>query len=695
MRREVSSLILFVFFSTQSPHGLLAAEQSSRSSNRQEYIDLKTIEVRESPHDLVGIANTANEGLASQKQIESRPVYRPGELMEFMPGLMATQHSGEGKANQFYMRGINLDHGTDLRTTVDGMLVNNRSHAHGQGWTDLNFLIPELAGRMNYKKGPYFAEEGDFSSAGSVNISYVDTLSQGIAEAGGGSYGFGRALIADSPRLGQGNLLYAFEAFHNDGPFVRRDDYGKVNAVLKYSQSTPNDHFHATFMLHMGQWNSTDQIPLRAIDSGFLPSRYASMDTSDGGKTQRFSLSAGWQHNERDRTTKIDVYIIHNRLDLFSNFTYFLNDPVNGDQIGQPDRRTTLALNASHSIGGNLFDRKMVNTFGVQLQNDNIFNGLTQTQNRQLLSVAREDHIVENSAGIYWSNNMHWMDKFRTLAGLRGDFYQFDVGSNMSANSGKVADSIVSPKLSLAFGPWSGTEYYLSAGGGYRSNDARAATINVDPVSGMPADKARPLIRTWGYEAGVRTSILPGLQSSLSLFLLDIDSELIFQGDAGTTAAGRPSRRQGFESSNHYMLTRWLTLNANLAYARARFRDDQSEGNYIQGATERVAAAGATVDNLGPYFGALQWRHLGPRPLTEDNSVRSNSTSLLNGRIGYKISKDMRLMLEGFNLLGNQAEAISYYYTSRLPGEPLQGVADVHFHPVEPRSFRVRLVCNF
>lgn len=332
---------------------------------------------------------------------------------------------------------------------------------------------------------------------------------------------------------------------------------------------------------------------------------------------------------------------------------------------------------------------------GIQFQNDNIFNGLFSTKARELLSTTRQDHIVESSLALYAENSTQWMDKFRTVAGFRGDIYRFDVKSNIDTNSGKVTANMVSPKLNLIFGPWAKTEYYLNLGSGFHSNDARGTTITVDPKTRNPVDRVTPLVRSRGYEVGVRTAIIPGLQSSLSLYQLDFDSELVFAGDAGTTEAGRPSRRTGFEFSNFYKPTTWLTLDADLAFAKARFRDSDPIGNHIPGAVEGVASLAIAIDNLGPYFGALQYRYFGPRPLIEDNSVRSSSTALWNGRIGYKINPKMRVDLEGFNLLNKRASAIDYYYTSRLPGEPLAGVADVHFHPIESRSFRFALVANF
>jgi outer membrane receptor protein involved in Fe transport len=660
-----------------------------------EQLILEPIAVLADSISFIGIADSANMGTVTKKQLESRAVYRPAELLEAAPGLVVTQHSGEGKANQFFLRGINLDHGTDLRTSVDGILVNQRSHAHGQGWTDLNFLIPELASGLEYKKGTYYAKEGDFSSAGTVSIQYADTLAKGIASVGIGENGYRRLLLADSPEFYNGHLLYAIEAFHNDGPFRQPDDFDKLNAVLRYSEGNLANGFNVSAMAYKGEWNATDQIPTRGLASGFVPDRFGFVDTTDGGKAHRYSLSADWRKSDDNTMTKINAYVVHSKLDLFSNFTYFLDDPVNGDQFAQPDRRTTTAANASHEWQTSLLGFASSNTVGLQFQNDNIFNALLNTSRRQTLSVTRQDHIVESSVGAFFENSTTWTDYFRTVAGIRQDYYRFDVNSDLVANSGVDKDSIGSPKLSFIFGPWAKTEYYINLGTGFHSNDARGSTLKIDPKTGLAADKVSPLVRSKGREIGLRTSIIPNLQTSLTFYELDFDSELVFLGDAGTTEAGRPSRRRGFELANYYKLNDWLTVDADIAYARARFKDSDPAGNRITGAVEGVASLALSVDNLGPYFGSLQFRYFGPRPLIEDNSVRSSSTATLNAKVGYKFNKDTYLELSGFNLFNREDSAIDYFYTSRLPNEPAEGVDDVHFHPIESRSFRLNLVTRF
>ena len=644
---------------------------------------------------LIGIADSANVGTVTKKQLESRAVYRAAELIEATPGLIVSQHSGEGKANQFYLRGFNLDHGTDLRTSVDGMLVNQRSHAHGQGWTDLNFLIPELATGLTYKKGTYYANEGDFSSAGAVSIQYANTLAKGIASVGIGENGYRRLVLANSPEFYDGHLLYALEAFHNDGPFNQPDDYRKLNGVLRYSQGNLANGFNVSAMAYKGKWNATDQIPLRGLTSGFVSDRFDLIDPTDGGEAQRYSLSADWRKAYGNHFTKINAYVVRSKLDLFSNFTYFLDDPINGDQFAQPDKRTTTAINASHEWGAKLFGFESNNTVGLQFQNDNIYNGLYNTKARQTLSTTRRDHLVETSVGAYIENSTIWTDYFRTVAGVRKDFYRFDVTSDLEANSGIEKDSIASPKLSFIFGPWAKTEYYINLGSGFHSNDARGSTLKIDPKTGLEADKVSALVRSKGREIGLRTSIIPNLQTSLSFYELDFDSELVFLGDAGTTEAGRPSQRRGFELANFYKLNDWLTVDADIAYARARYKNNDPAGSRIAGAVEGVASLALSVDNLGAYFGSLQLRYFGPRPLLEDNSVRSSSTATLNAKVGYKFNKDTYLELSGFNLTDRKDSAIDYYYTSRLPAEAATGVEDVHFHPIESRSFRLNLVTNF
>jgi outer membrane cobalamin receptor len=644
-----------------------------------------------SRYSLLGVGDTANEGAAGQFQIDNRVVARTGEVLEVIPGLIVSQHSGEGKANQYFLRGFNLDHGIDFKMSLDGMPINQRSHAHGQGWADLNPLIPELISSIHYRKGPYYASEGDFANAGSANIFYTDTLEKGLASFGLGQNGFARTLIANAPKYNEGNLLYALELSHYDGPWDNPDNYKKYNGIVRYTEGSSAKGFNITAMAYSGKWNSTDQIPWNEYKAGSI-SRWGSMDTTDGATAHRYSLSTEWRQPVDGGSVLAQAYVINNYLDLYSNFEY---SPAS--QFNQRDSRVTTGFNLARTWDIAGLGKEATNTLGVQVQNDNIHNSLNSTTARVRNStcqlpdsaVCRSDHIGQSSIGLYAENHVHWNDWLRTVAGLRGDYFRFkNVGLSDSANTATVNDFIASPKLNVVFGPWSKTEYYYSIGNGYHSNDARGVTIG----SGTRADG---LVKTFGQEVGIRTEIIEGLQTTFAVFQLDNASEIVYIGDEGVTEdSGRRSRRTGFEFNNYLKANKWLTIDADFAYSRARFRDSAASGNYIEGAVEGVASVAAIVDNGGPYSGSLQLRYFGPRPLTEDNSIRSDGTTTVNGKLGYRINKDTKIELIGFNLLNSQHSAIDYYSDS-YTFNGVSGQSGRVFHPIESRSFRAMLITRF
>jgi hypothetical protein len=645
--------------------------------------------------NLVGIAASASQGAITAAQLEVRPIMRAGEVLETVPGMIVSQHSGEGKANQYHVRGFNLDHGTDFSTTVAGVPVNMPTGAHAHGYSDLNFLIPELVSGVQFKKGPYFADEGDFSAAGAANINYVNRLERPMVTVGAGQDGWGRIVGAASPRIGAAVLLGAIELNHNDGPWLRPDNYGKVNGVLRYSRGDNRNGFSITGMGYWADWDSTDQVPNRAFASGLIP-RFGLLDSTDGGTIGRESLAAEFQKSQGPSSVRATAYVLHNRVNLFSNFTYFLTDPQNGDQFEQAERRTTAGGRVTYRRLGHLFDRHTESAVGVQVRQDWLAPvGLYHTAARHRLSTTREDQVGQTMTGVFVQTEIEWTRVVRTTFGLRADAYRFDVMSNDPRNSGDGSDALVSPKFSAAFGPWHGTEFYANAGTGFHSNDARGGVISVDPITGEPVDRVTPLVRAKGAEFGVRTVRLRGLQSTLSVWYLGIDSELVFVGDAGTTQAGRPSRRVGVEWTNYWRVRPWLTLDADLSFSRAQFTDDDPIGNRIPGALARVISGGFNIEPRQPVFGSIRVRHFGPRPLIEDATVNSNGTTLWNGEVGYRLSNRARIVGEVFNLFDTKVADIDYFYTSRLPGEALDGVDDVHTHPALPRSARVGLKLSF
>lgn len=640
-------------------------------------------------------ADAASVGVITSKQLEARPIRRAGDVLETIPGVVVSQHSGEGKANQYYLRGFNLDHGTDFSTTVAGTPVNMPTSGHGQGYSDNSFLIPELVSAIQYRKGPYYSDAGDFSSAGTANINYVNVLERPFVSFTGGGFGYRRAVAAGSTLFGSGAILGAVELSTNDGPWIRPDEYQKLNGVLRYTGGRKSYAFSVTAAAYEGRWNSTDQIPQRAIRNGSL-SLFGHVDPSDGGESHRYSLAGEWQRSGGTSLTKANSYFIDYGLKLFSNFTYFLEDPINGDQFEQVDRRTVAGGRATHQWFQTIFGRSAENMVGVELRRDDIGDvALYHTRERRRLDTIRADEVVQQSAGAFAQTSLQWSDRLRTVIGFRVDGYHFDVESIDAENSGSDDDRLVSPKLSVIFGPWRNTEMYASAGSGFHSNDARGVTLTRDPRSGDPARPVDALVRTRGAEVGVRTTAMRRLQSTLAVWRLDVDSELLFSGDGGSTEPTRPSRRMGVEWSNYFHVSERLVLDADVAYSKGRFADDDPAGDRIPGAVEGVVSAGVSVYDVGPFSGSLRYRYLGPRPLIEDDSVRSPASNLVNATVAYALSSRYRVLVEALNLFNSRSSDIDYFYNSRLPGEPAGGIDDVHTHPLEPRAVRVRIQAMF
>ena len=631
----------------------------------------------------VGTSDAASQGTIRRGLIESRPALRPAEVLEYVPGLIVTQHSGDGKANQYFLRGFNLDHGTDFATWVNGMPVNMPTHGHGQGYTDLNFVIPEFIDRIDYLKGPYFAEVGDFASAGAARIVYRTTLDRPEATLTVGQNHYLRGVFGGSAALANGSTLFAgLELSRYDGPWDLPMDLKKANGVVTWADGSTARGWSVTAMAYDASWDATDQVPLRAIDSGAI-GRYGAIDPTDGGQTARQSLSGEWRDRGERGGWRASAYAMHYDLDLFSNFTYAMDRPATGDQFHQSDERNVfggdLVWDRNHTLAGFSSSTEV----GAQLRHDRLRVGLYDTQARQAVGdPVREDRVRETTLGVFARNTTQWTDWLRSIAGLRVTWLDADVDSRDAAYSGKVDDTIWSPKLSLVFGPWAQTEFFVNAGRGFHSNDARGMT---DPVQPVP-----PLVATRGGELGVRTEVVPGLQSSLALWQLDIGSELVYIGDAGNTEAGLPSRRRGIEWNNRWIPLPWLLFDADLAWTHARF----DSGERIPGAPERVASVAASLKDVSGWSASLQWRYLGPRALVEDNSVRAGSSLLTNLRVSRRLTKDADLTLDVFNLLDREVNDIEYWYESQLAGEAAP-VADRHIHPAEPRTARLALRMRF
>jgi opacity protein-like surface antigen/outer membrane receptor protein involved in Fe transport len=678
----------------------------------------------------------ASQMTVSGADINARPITRPGEVVEAAPGLAAIDHSDGGKANQYYLRGWNLDHGTDFATFVDDMPINLPSNVHGQGYTDLNWLIPEAINGVEIRKGPYFADVGDFQNAGNLHVSLRDSVDQNIAGVTAGSFGYLRYFALGSTKVdGGGNLLYAGELNTYNGPWTTPDDVRKFSGIVRYSQGTATDGLSVTAAAYTNTWNAADQIPLRAVATGQI-GLYGELDPTDGGDSSRFSLSARVAQSDSDGLWKANVSFVRYTLDLYNNFTWDTVDPTNGDQFHQHENRFYTGAGVSRTINGTLAGLPTETVFGLQVRYDDITNGLSDTVQRQFLTNTLLDHVNEGNAGIYVQNTMHWTDWFRTTTGWRGDTVAATVNSMLQpANSGKDQMTIGSPKFTATFGPFYKTELFAGVGMGYHSNDARSSVITQVPGDpAMPQSAAPLLVRSRGGEVGIRTKFIPNLDSSISAFYIRQDSELFFDGDTGTTAAGLPSQRTGIEFTNDYRLADWFHIDADLALSRARFLGfDETQnaiyqslagfpqaqignapGNFVYNAPWMVASAGITLGDKAGWFSSLRWRYISSRPLTEDGAFQSPPFNVINGTVGYRFDNGWRIQLDALNLLNSTTDQATYAYGSLLTsdtsttGEKLlamcfptpkpsvaafcqNGVMDYVMHPMEPLAVRLTL----
>ncbi len=688
---------------------------------------------------LLGTAATASEGVVGEQELQLTPAYRPAQLLETVPGLISTVHSGEGKAGQYLLRGYNLDHGTDLETYVDGMPINQPTHAHGQGYVDLNFLIPELADAIGYTKGPYYANVGDFGAVGSVNMSYRNTIPVQAA-ATLGTLGFQRLFGAGSEPLGNGRLLAAVEAQHYDGPFVTPDDARKENAVLRYSEGDEHQGFSATGMLYHQLWTNTTDLPIRAIASGLVPDRFGTLNPSDGGRAWRASLSLNYHAAGVGQFTA-SSFFIDNQLHLWNDFTHFLVDPIHGDQEDQFENRRALGARATYSRPLPLSTLSNEISVGVLTRYDTLRVGRLPSEGRVPLpaqddpaSFSNNDQVYLFAGAAYLEVTSHWSTTVRSVLGFRDDYQR---GTDIDylaplhrtagyTNGGTAAQSLPQPKGSVIYTPSESLEFYLSAGRGFHSADLRGVNQDRSVDLGLPHTPL--LARQEGQEIGVRAALSRKAAVTFAVYNLWQQSETIIDPDVGQDTAGPPSRRYGFEINITYQMTRWLEFYGSYSGDHTRFTrpfDDGTGhlGRYITGAPLATGSLALYLTNLGGWSGGLEYRYLGHYPLSSGPCVDSAAvkdfagaaTSCANaptalgqvdgkgfGQLNldahYAFRSGWSLSLGLYNILNTHAPAAEFWYVDRLQNEigtyPA-GRADIHEHPLEPFMARFTISRRF
>ena len=678
---------------------------------------------------LLGAATTASEGLVDDTELQLTPAYRPGQLLETVPGLIATLHSGEGKANQYLMRGYNLDHGTDLATTIDGMPINQPTHAHGQGYTDLNFLIPELADALTYTKGPYYGNVGDFGAVGSVHIALRDTIRDQLS-VGAGSYGYQHILAAGSQGAGDGHILEAVEVQHYDGPFATPDDARKQNALLRYS----NGDVSLTASFYHQDWTNTTDVPLRAVAQGLVASRFGSLDPTDGGHAYRGSLSGQYKGDLGAGKITASAYAIYNQLHIFNNFTHFLVDPVHGDQEDQFEYRQVLggAVSFMRPFTWGGFNNALV--VGGLLRYDHINLGRLPSQGQQPLaqaetgapaSFSNHDHVALYAGAIYVQLTTYWTDSLRSVLALRDDT-QYGRDKDLLAtlhqtagytNGGARGQSLAQPKASLIYRPAANLEVYAAAGQGFHSADLRGVNQDRSVDLGLPYTPL--LARQVGEELGLRAAVGKRMAFTLAVYNLWQRSETIINPDVGVDVAGPPSRRYGFEVNVTYQISKWLEFYGSYSGNHTRFTSPFDDGTghlgkYITDAPDFTGSAALYLKGPGRWSGGLNLRYLGnyalssgpcvnsaalhdfglpcPAAPTAMGQVTSRGFAQVNMDAHFAVNPKWTLSLGLYNALNTHAAAAEFWYVDRLKSEVAQypnGVADIHAHPLEPRMVRI------
>lgn len=630
----------------------------------------------------------ASEATVRDRDLKLRPVKRPADILTVTPGLFVVQHAGGGKANQYFLRGFDADHGTDVAISVDGIPINLVSHGHGQGYTDLNWLIPELVDRVEVHKGTYYGFLGDFATAGGINLVTRNNLKESRGWISGGMFSTLRVGSMAGADIDGWRPLLAIDAYYTDGPFIRRENtarysfFGKVTKDLSKSSSLT---FGAT--AYSGTWNASGQIPTRAVNAGTI-TRFGFIDPNEGGLSKRASLFASYR-NQIDEESELEtmLYFVNYNLSLFSNFTFFKDDTTNGDMINQTDQRNYFGGDTKFRVSHKILDVPSESTIGLQFRHDGITNSLRRAPRRiHLVSLAESD-VSETSLSAYFTDETSWFSWLRTVGSLRLDTFWFNVKDRLAdADRGSKTAGQVSPKVSVIVSPLNKTDIFLNAGLGFHSNDARGVTA--------PTSAASPLARAASYEVGSRTNLIDGrLDLAASAFLIDLDSELVFVGDDGTTNAKGRSRRTGIELEARLRLLSWLYLDTDFTLNDARFRDLPEGANYVPYAPTRLWGGGLSAQHPEGYFGRIGFFHVAERPAKEDNTFRTQGFMRFDTTAGYRHTNwEMSLTLQ--NTFDTEWREAQFLTDTQLQGETVS-TEEIHFTPGAPINIQGSLTYYF
>jgi len=634
--------------------------------------------------------SAATEETSWQKDLDLRPTNTPSDVLRLTPGLIIGQHHGGGKADQILFRGFDSDHGTDFAVFIDGIPVNMVSHAHGQGYADLHWLIPETIEKVEIYKGPYFVQLGDFATSGAMNIITKKRDKDSTLTFSGGSYGTQRYVGILAPP--EGTILSPYiagEVYMNDGAFKNPNDYIRYNLLTKFGLfQTPNSNLSFLGTFFKTSWNASGEVPARAVRSGEI-GRFGSFDPSEGGKSERQNLSLIYNYTDANQSFNAQLWTAWYRLQLWSNFSLFLNDPVNGDGIEQNDKRFLVGNNVNYRRNYNIAGLPMETFVGFQSRFDHIRVGLfTQTDQRRTTKLGNLSPTLSNND--IAQSNLSWFAQqeikpaswLRTQIGARLDTFIFDVAQKgdpatiADPISGDGSATIVNPKLNFIFTPFNdnriarATDLFINFGGGFHSNDARVFVQDTD----------KKIPRFWGGEFGAKSRLFDRLDVTLSYWRSYLESELVFVGDEGTFEPSGASRRHGIESEFRYDILSWLSYDLDLSYTWARFIN----GDRVPLAPRFLAFSGITARHDSGIQARFQMRHIGRRYGIEDGSTMTPTSTIFDLFLKY-IWKRYEFFVQLQNLANKKWRSAEHVFESRLATEPIgAGNLDSHFTPGDP-----------
>ena len=665
--------------------------------------------------------STASSSTIRSFDLITRPVQSAQDLLNLTPGLVTAQHAGGGKAEQIFLRGFDADHGTDVAIAVDGMPVNMVSHGHGQGYADLHFLIPETVEKIEVAKGPYDAQYGNLATAGAISFKTKDHLEHNLVHLEGGRFNTGKLTalyqIPLSNTTHQG-AYFGGQFYNSDGPVESPQGFRRFNLFGKFHTHISEEAKLAVSASGFSSaWDASGQIPIRAIDNGVI-NRFGSIDDLEGGTTGRQNVNIAYTAKRGNEAFQIQGYASRYNFKLYSNFTFFLEDPIDGDMIEQTDNRRLVGLNSSYRFTRDMGAGLSTTTLGGSFRADDAHVALWKSPNRIRQESRVDADVTERNLSLWINEELLFTSWLRLQLGLRGDYFTFSVedhlegdASDLPRASGYEQQSILSPKASLVVSPAANLDLFANFGSGFHSNDARAIVqgrrvadlIRVYQRDGLTEDEINAelltrnfdpiqasigtLPRAIGSEFGFRFRPTNRVFISAAAWLLDLENEFVYVGDGGFTELSGRSRRYGLDLEARLSLTPWLSADTDINLSRGFFRDEPEDANRIALAPRVTSTGGITAIHPGGFEGSLRYIHIGDRPANEANTITAEGYTLVNLFAAYPIGR-VRLSMTLENVFGIQWNEAQFDTESRLRNEA-DSVAELHFTPGNPRSLRI------